>query len=334
MKNNKYLKVKYKKILTVILLFSMIFTCSGCVNQHPKIKKSDINNNLENDALALEIIDKSEREAVEKARAKVLSANYKPRIIATSPSAAQIFDKLDIDLVGISDTKISKIPKRYEKVKKIGMPMNPDMEIISSLQPDWIFSPATLKASLEAKYKQVDTNYGFLNLRSVKGMYRSIQEIGEIFNKRKQAKELIREFTEFYNAYKKLNDGKQRPKVLILMGLPGSYIIATEKSYVGNLVEMAGGINVYSGSDKEFLQVNTEDIKSKEPDIILRAAHALPEQVKEMFAKDFKTNDIWKHFTAVKNNKVYDLPHDKFGMSATFEYKQALKELQDILYKN
>ena len=46
-------------------------------------------------------------------------------------------------------------------------------------------------------------------------------------------------------------------------------------------------------------------MKTKEPDIILRAAHALPDQVAEMFAEDFKTNDIWKHFQAVKDGKVY-----------------------------
>ena len=47
----------------------------------------------------------------------------------------------------------------------------------------------------------------------------------------------------------------------------------------GSLVELAGGENVYSDTDQEFLTVNTEDMKTKEPDIILRAAHALPDQV-------------------------------------------------------
>ena len=41
-------------------------------------------------------------------------------------------------------------------------------------------------------------------------------------------------------------------------------------------------------------------MKKKEPDIIVRAAHALPDQVTKMFNEDFETNDIWKHFDAVK----------------------------------
>ena len=66
--------------------------------------------------------------------------------------------------------------------------------------------------------------------------------------------------------------------------------------------------------------------------IILRAAHALPDQVAEMFAEDFMTNDIWKHFQAVKDGKVYDLPYEQFGMSATFAYQDALETLKKLLY--
>ena len=120
--------------------------------------------------------------------------------------------------------------------------------------------------------------------------------------------------------------------MMILMGLPGSYIIATENSYVGSLVEMAGGENVYAGTNEEFLTVNTEDMKTKTPDIILRCAHALPDSVMAMFDKEFAENDIWKHFEAVQKGKVYDLSYNNFGMSAKFNYPDALNELQPILY--
>ena len=72
----------------------------------------------------------------------------------------------------------------------------------------------------------------------------------------------------------------------------------------------------------------------KDPDMILRTAHAMPDDVKEMFKKDFAENDIWKHFRAVKENKVYDLDYKKFGMSAKFNYKEALDDLEDLFYKN
>ena len=280
----------------------------------------------------LEITDPKEKAAVEAAKKKVQQLKDEPRIIATSPATAAICDKLDLDLVGVCKTTTSTIPERYADLPTVGTAMSPDMEIVSSLKPDWILSPSSLQSDLQPKYEAIDTDWAFLNLKSVPGMYRSIQELGEIFNRQEEAQQLVDEFTEFYNDYKTKNEGKEHPKVLILMGLPGSYIIATENSYVGSLVELAGGENVYAGTNQEFLTVNTEDMKTKEPDIILRAAHALPDQVIEMFNEDFATNDIWQHFDAVKNGRVYDLTYELFGMSATFRYPEALAELQPILY--
>ncbi|GEM_PF-6627338 len=48
-------------------------------------------------------------------------------------------------------------------------------------------------------------------------------------------------------------------------------------------------------------------METKDPDIIVRCAHALPDEVVDMFNEEFKTNDIWKHFRAVQEGKVYDL---------------------------
>lgn len=308
-----------RRFFICCLAISVIFSFSGCVDQ---TQGKQNGKELASEGLS----------AVETARKKVQMLNRTPRIIATSPSIAEICARLDLELAGICSSSVSTLPKRYQDVETIGTAMSPDMEIVASLKPDWILSPASLQSDLEPKYEAIDTDWAFLNLRSVQGMYQSITELGEIFGKEEQAQELVKEFDAFYEAYQKKQKGKEHPKVMILMGLPGSYIIATENSYVGSLVALAGGENVYAGSNQEFLTVNTEDMKTKEPDLILCAAHAMPEQVTEMFQEDFATNDIWKHFKAVKNDRVYYLTYELFGMSATFRYPEALEELQPLLY--
>ena len=330
-------KITNRKRRVSGLLVSTMLACflfSGCVDQSGG--SSDTSETTSGSAQSaetlLEITDPEEKAAVEAAKAKVAAMDEEPRIIATSPATADICDRLELDLVGVCSSTISTIPERYAEVEQVGTSMSPDMEIVASLSPEWILSPASLQSDLQPKYEAIDTDWAFLNLRSVPGMYRSIQELGEIFGREEQAQELVDEFTEFYEEYSTRNEGKESPKVLILMGLPGSYIIATENSYVGSLVELAGGENVYAGTDQEFLTVNTEDMKTKEPDIILCAAHALPDQVTEMFKEDFETNDIWQHFDAVQNDRVYYLTYELFGMSATFDYPEALEELQPILY--
>lgn len=164
-------------------------------------------------------------------------------------------------------------------------------------------------------------------------MYASIEGLGQKFGREDEAKAMLAEFDAFMDEYRHKNEGKDSPKVLVLMGLPGSYIVATDNSYVGSLVKLAGGTNVYGDGDgQEFLTANTEDMQQKDPDIILRAAHALPDQVREMFTEEFETNDVWKHFRAVQEGKVYDLDPSLFNMSANFSYSDALTELQPMLY--
>ena len=319
-----------KQMICLILSALILWLLTGCmVDQHPEDVRTTAVETVET---MLTITDPVEKAAVEKAKSEVRAMDAEPRIVATSPSVAEICDRLELPLVGVCASTISELPKRYADVTTVGMAMSPDMEIVSSLNPDWILSPSSLQTDLEPKYESLDTEWAFLNLRSVQGMYRSIQELGEIFDREEQAQTMVEEFQDFYEEYKSQNEGKAHPKVMILMGLPGSYIIATENSYVGSLVELAGGENVYAGTDQEFLTVNTEDMEKKNPDVILRAAHALPDQVVEMFKEDFETNDIWKHFSAVQNGRVYDLTYEYFGMSANFYYPEALKELQPMLY--
>lgn len=256
------------------------------------------------------------------------------KVVATSTAIVDICDKLDINLVGVPKSSIYEMPKRYKDARIIGAPMAPDMEVLADISPDFILSPATLKGDLEKKYQNINTDYAFVNLKSVPSLYKSIEELGKLFHKESRAEAIVSDFEFYYDEFSKRHEGKDGPKVLLLMGLPGSYVIATENSYAGSLVELAGGHNVYSGTDKDFLNVNTEDMIKKEPDIILRTAHAMPDDVMKMFADDFEKNDIWKHFEAVKEGKVYDLPHGCFGMSAKFNYKDALEYLDGIFYEN
>lgn len=290
-----------KKIFSLCLAGALMLSVSGCVNQHPEQNTDDVSGEV--------------------------------RIVATSPAAVDICDRLELDLVGVCSSTLSTIPERYQDVTTVGTAMSPDLEILKSLNPDYVLSPNSLQSDLQPKYASIGVNSLFLNLRSVEGMYASIEGLGEKFGREEQAQALVEEYEQFMEEYRSQNEGKESPTVLVLMGLPGSYIVATESSYVGNLVKLAGGINVYGDGDgQEFLTANTEDMKTKEPDIILRAAHALPDDVVEMFKDEFETNDIWKHFEAVQEGRVYDLPYELFGMSAKFNYPDALEVLQPLLY--
>ncbi len=252
-------------------------------------------------------------------------------LVATSAASADICARLNLPLVGVCETSHT-LALEYQDLPRVGLPMNPDMEIISSLHPDYVLSPSSLQNDLEPKYKKAGLQYIFLQLRSVEGMYDSIDELGKKFDRTQEAAALRAEFESFMSSYADKHKDKVHPRVLVLMGLPGSYLVATPQSYVGSLVALAGGENVFKDSEEEFLSINTEELKKTEPDIILRAAHGIPDDVVAMFAEEFATNQIWKHFTAVQEGRVYDLDPATFGMSANFSYTEALDQLEPLLY--
>ena len=294
--------MRVKRLLALVLAAAMMLAFAGCVDQHPDAQ-DDTAADTEN-----------------------------PRLVATSPAVAQICNRLELDLVGVCQTS-GTLPERYQDLPKVGMAMSPDLEILKSLEPDYILSPNSLESDLQPKYASIGVKSLFLNLKSVDGMYASIEGLGKKFHREQQAQAMLEEFDAFMAEYREKNAGKDSPRVLVLMGLPGSYIVATDNSYVGSLVKLAGGTNVYGDGDgQEFLTANTEDMQQKDPDIILRAAHALPDQVKQMFAEEFSPNDVWKHFRAVQDGRVYDLDSSLFNMSANFSYSEALQALQPMLY--
>lgn len=254
------------------------------------------------------------------------------RIIAGTVVIADILDKLELDAIAVPETE-KTLAKRFNELPTIGNAMEPDMEIVKSLNPTDVLSVSTLEYDLQDKFEQLKIPVHFLNFQSVDAMLSEIKTLGERYNRIEQAKKLVNGLQKNIDAVQTVAENKKGPRVLILLGIPGSYLVATENSYAGDLVKRAGGINVMEGQDAEYLSSNTEYLHSSNPDIILRLSHGMPDEVVKMFDEEFKTNDIWKHFDAVKNGKVYDLEEELFGTTASLQVPQALGQLMEIFYR-
>ena len=253
------------------------------------------------------------------------------RIVATTMSTLEIMEKLELDVVGVPVTS-ETLPERYKGVTEVGNAMNPDVEIIKSLKPTDVLSVTTLEYDLADGFKEMGLPTTFVDFQSIESMNKEITKLGEKYNRVDQAEKLVSVYTDKMQEIQEQVKGKESPKVLVLLGIPGSYLVATNASYIGNLVELAGGTNVIQDQSVEFLASNTEYLHQSNPDIILRLAHGMPKEVVEMFNEEFKTNDIWKHFNAVQNERVYDLKEPVFGTTANLHADTALDELVKILY--
>ena len=258
----------------------------------------------------------------------VTNSNGEEVVVATSVAVTEILDKLGVEVSGVPTTSY-ELPKSTKDATEVGSPMNPDLEIIKSLNPTCVVSVDTLGSDFEKQFTENNIPSMFVNLSTVDGLKETIVNLGEKFDKSEKAAEII---AELENKENELNLSKKENKedILILFGAPGSVMVSTDNSYVGNLVKIAGGNNIFESESSSFIQVNMEEIIKRNPDKILIMTHAVPEEAKKTVEEEF-AKATWQQLDAIKNNKVYYLENGYFGMSANLKVIEALDKLVAIL---
>ena len=260
----------------------------------------------------------------------VTNSNGEEVVVATSVAVTEILDKLGVEVSGVPTTSY-ELPESTKDATEVGSPMNPDLEIIKSLNPTCVVSVDTLGSDFEKQFTENNIPSMFVNLSTVDGLKETIVNLGEKFDKSEKAAEII---AELENKENELNLSKKENKedILILFGAPGSVMVSTDNSYVGNLVKIAGGNNIFESESSSFIQVNMEEIIKRNPDKILIMTHAVPDEAKKTVEEEF-AKATWQQLDAIKNNKVYYLENGYFGMSANLKVIEALDKLGEILYE-
>lgn len=298
---------KSKKYIGILLSLMMMIVLSSCQQDKPQS-----NETLKEDV-------------------PVVKKEEEPRIVALSVTLVDILAKLDIDMVGVPNSQY-KLNDKAKGITQVGLSMSPDVEAIARLKPTHILSLTTLKSMVQDKLNTIGVEPTYLDIENIDKLKQTIETIGEMFDREKEAKQMIADFEKEIDATLLSVKGKKSPKVLVLFGFPGNYLVATNESFVGQMVEMVGGSNIVKEGKGAYMNVNLEALLKAQPDIILRMTHGVKEEVIEMFNKEFSENPIWKKFNAVEQGKVYDLDDSLFNVSASLDTTIALEELAKIIY--
>ncbi|CEO21968.1 ABC transporter substrate-binding protein [[Clostridium] sordellii] len=258
----------------------------------------------------------------------------KPSVVAATVSGAQVLDKLDANVVGVPTTKMT-LPEKLKGLPEVGQAMSPDLEIVASLEPDVFVMDNMFKEKVEESMKKYDLDTFYFDTSTYTNFLTSIEKLGAKIGQEKEATKVINELKDVQKEAVKNKKG-EAPKVAIIFGGGENFMLATESSYLGDLVKTVGAKNITNNLDTSvkspYIQFSLEQILEQNPDYILRFAHGEIEQTKKAFDSAFDKNPAYKELDAVKNNKVIDLDPSIFNVSANLQVKEAIKTLGETFY--
>src|SRR5699024_2551617 len=149
----------------------------------------------------------------------------------------------------------------FNGLPEVGNAKSPDMELVMSLQPKEVMSVTTIEHDTKEFFEQADVDARYVNLESIDEMHEDILAIGEDYDRVEEAEKIVQSFNDKVVGMEEKVADKEKPEVLILLGIPGSYLVGTEESYIGDLVSKVGGVNVITGEDVDFISSNTEHLQ-------------------------------------------------------------------------
>lgn len=229
------------------------------------------------------------------------SGSLELRIVSLAPSQTEMLFHLGLGdrIVGVSD--YCNFPKDALFKQKVGG-LELNIERIMSLKPDVLVDINHLHQKYQPMFEQLGMNYVNFNINEIEELPVMATQLCELLN----VPQIAPEFHEEWQA------GIASLSLSLLMPSPKVYMEiwdtptqgAGGASFLGKLVEMAGGKNVL-GRDQDFPVVNNEQIISSNPDIII-LAYPSPS------IESVKNRPGWKSISAVKANNIFSVDQDLF----------------------
>ncbi len=200
----------------------------------------------------------------------------------------------------------------------------------SSIDKEAIIIPirANFCSSLEQENMAYDLkNLGFqvevIYPKGINEMLSDIERIGTLIRKKEEAVKLVNYLKEEIEKIKANAQGKLRPKVYLEI-YRNPLMSVSDSSFIGELIELAGGDNIFSTLERDYARINPEAVIAAKPDIMI------------CYSQDTLKNIInrkgWQNIPAIQKRRIYfekDINPDLL-QRATPRCIEGMKELAKI----
>lgn len=225
------------------------------------------------------------------------------RIISMIPSHTETLCALDAcqKLIGVDS--FSDYPAEVLDLPRLGsgltgMGDGPDLEAIVALEPDLVL--VSEFGELAAQLEQAGLTVYAGSPQTLEDTYRFFEVLGELVNREAEAAVLAGRVQGEIAAVEVLTAGAEKPTVYY--ELDATPYSVGPQSFIGVLLEKAGGENIVDASLGEFPQLDPEYVVAADPEVIVLADAPYGESAESLAARSG-----WGSLRALATGRVYEL---------------------------
>ncbi len=231
------------------------------------------------------------------------------RIVIIGPNITEILFALDQEekIVGVDE--FSQYPAATENIEKVGGILNPNLEKILSLKADLLLISGS-SDQIENFCRSHSIEFIPVFIDDTSSIYSSIENISDILTSKTYGDSLCAKLRSEINDIS-LNTPEYFPLVLVAIVYgnqpPEKFMTVSDRSFIGELVNIAGGRNVFGDIPVPYPEVSKESVIITDPDIILVIK---PSKVVNSGEIIRLWQETYPDLKAVRSNSIYILSDD------------------------
>ncbi len=230
--------------------------------------------------------------------------NYPQKIVSLSPSTTEILYAVGAgdQLVGV--TSYCNYPEEASSKNIIGgfSAKTISIETIISLNPDLVIAGVSAHQPIADTLKEAGIPVLSIEPKNINDITNTIEELAIITGHEETGKNLsdnIKErLTIIADKIKNVTDSEKIRVFYEVWDAP--LMTASPKSFTGQMIDMAGGINIFSDVSADYPQISAEELISRNPQIIISSdTHG-----DKLSREEIEKREGWETIDAVLNNNV------------------------------
>lgn len=242
------------------------------------------------------------------------AADEPRRIISLVPATTEMLFAMGAGdrIAGVSN--YDRFPPDVARLPKVGGLLDPDVERLLSLKPDLVIvydTQTDLKRQLERARIPI---FPYIH-RGLPDITETIRALGERIGMKAAADTEAARLEQQLAAIRARVAGRPRPKTLLVFGRESGALRHIDASggygFLHDLLELAGGSDVLGDLHKQSVDMSTEMILARAPEVILEL-HYGDSLKPERFDAERRVWNALPSVPAVRNNRVFLLGGDEF----------------------